>query len=156
MKAYDEILISGEATRREIGFSEDDAPDDAEIAARVAVTRAIPSLEGKFDGLAYRVPVIAGSMSDITLVASRKVTVEEINSILSEAAMSPRWKGILAVTRDPIVSSDIVGQPYGAIVDLSLTKVVDGDLVKVISWYDNEWGYIATLVAHILAALGIK
>jgi len=124
--------------------------------AAIAVTRAIPSLEGKFDGLAYRVPVIAGSMSDITLVTSRKVTVEEINSILSEAAMSPRWKGILAVTRDQIVSSDIVGQPYGAIVDLSLTKVVDGDLVKVISWYDNEWGYIATLVAHILAALGIK
>jgi glyceraldehyde 3-phosphate dehydrogenase len=120
--------------------------------AAIAVTRAIPSLEGKFDGLAYRVPVVTGSMSDITFLAAHKVTAEEINQILSAAAKEPRWQGILKVTNDQLVSSDIIGEPYGAIVDLSLTKVVDGDLVKVISWYDNEYGYVATLIRHVSEA----
>ena len=118
--------------------------------AAIAVTRAIPELKDKFDGLAYRVPVIAGSMSDITFVAKRNVTVAEVNKILTDAAMSERWQGILAVTHDQLVSSDVIGMPYGAIVDLSLTKVVDGNLVKVISWYDNEYGYVSTLVRHVL------
>ncbi len=117
--------------------------------AAIAVTRAIPSLKGKFDGLAYRVPVVTGSMSDITFVATRKTTVEEVNQILTDAAKEPRWQGILKVTNDQLVSSDIIGEPYGAIVDLSLTKVVDGDLVKVVSWYDNEYGYVATLTRHV-------
>jgi glyceraldehyde 3-phosphate dehydrogenase len=117
--------------------------------AAIAVTRAIKELEGKFDGIAMRVPVPAGSIADITFVAKRKTTVEEINSILKDAASSPRWKGILTVTEDQVVSSDIIGEPYGAIVDLKFTKVVDGDLVKVLSWYDNEWGYCSTLVKHI-------
>ncbi|MEK7465476.1 MAG: type I glyceraldehyde-3-phosphate dehydrogenase [Patescibacteria group bacterium] len=117
--------------------------------AAIAVTRAIPELKGKFDGIAIRVPVATGSIADITFVAKRPTTVQEINSILTKAAGEPRWKGILKVTDEQIVSSDIVHEPYGAIVDLGFTKVVDGDLVKVLSWYDNEYGYVTTLVKHI-------
>ena len=117
--------------------------------AAIAVTRAVKELEGKFDGIAMRVPVATGSIADITFVSKRKTSVEEVNEIFKTAAASPRWKGILAVTEDQIVSSDIIGEPYGAIVDLKFTKVIDGDLVKVLSWYDNEWGYCATLVKHI-------
>jgi glyceraldehyde 3-phosphate dehydrogenase len=95
------------------------------------------------------VPTVSGSIADITFVSKRKTSVEEINNILSEAAESPRWKGILKVTKDQIVSSDILGEPYGAIVDLNFTKVIDGDLVKVLSWYDNEAGYVSTLIKHI-------
>ena len=120
--------------------------------AAIAVTRAVPELAGKFDGVAFRVPVATGSLSDITFVAKRPTSVEEINSILTDASHTPRWEGILAVTNDQLVSSDIVGQPYAAIVDLNFTKVVDGDLVKVLSWYDNEWGYVSMLVKHVLAA----
>jgi glyceraldehyde 3-phosphate dehydrogenase len=117
--------------------------------AAIAVTRAIPDLAGKFDGMAFRVPNITGSISDITFLAKRKTSVPEINQILSDAVALPRWQGILKVARDQIVSSDIVGEPYGAIVDLNFTKVVDGDLVKVLSWYDNEAGYVSTLVKHV-------
>jgi glyceraldehyde 3-phosphate dehydrogenase len=117
--------------------------------AAIAVTRAIRELKDKFDGIAIRVPVVSGSIADITFVSKRKTSVEEINNILSEAAESPRWKGILKVTKDQIVSSDILGEPYGAIVDLNFTKVIDGDLVKVLSWYDNEAGYVSTLIKHI-------
>ncbi|MBI2644544.1 MAG: type I glyceraldehyde-3-phosphate dehydrogenase [Candidatus Wildermuthbacteria bacterium] len=117
--------------------------------AAIAVTRAVKSLDGKFDGIALRIPVITGSIVDVTFVAKRKTSAEEINEILTKAAASPRWEGILKVTDDFIVSSDIVGQPYGAVVDLNFTRVVDGDLVKVLSWYDNEWGYVATLVKHV-------
>ena len=120
--------------------------------AASTVARALPEFQGKFDGLALRVPVISGSVADITFLAKRRTTVEEINKILEKAATQPKWKGILKVTRDPIVSSDIIKEPYGAIVDLNFTKVVDGDLVKVLSWYDNEWGYVATLVQHVIAA----
>ncbi len=118
--------------------------------AAIAVTRAIPDLKGKFDGMAFRVPTVAGSISDITFVSKRPTTVEEINQILRDAAASPRWQGILKVTDEQLVSSDIVGDPFGAIVDLNFTKVVDGDLVKVLSWYDNEAGYVSTLVRHVL------
>ncbi len=118
--------------------------------AAIAVTRAVKSLDGKFDGLAIRVPVISGSLIDFTFVAKRKTSVEEINKILTKAASSSRWQGILAVTNDQLVSSDIIGNPHASIVDLSLTKVVDNTLVKVMAWYDNEWGYVATLVNHVL------
>jgi len=118
--------------------------------ATVSVTRAVKELEGKFDGLAYRVPIVTGSLADFTFVAKRKTSVEEINDILRKAAESPRWKNILKVTEDQIVSSDIIGEPYGSIVDLTYTKVIDGDLVKILSWYDNEWGYVSTLTQHIL------
>ena len=118
--------------------------------AAISVTRALPEFSGKFDGVAFRIPTSVGSISDITFLASRKTSVGEINGILRQAVESSRWGGILKVTEDQVVSSDIIGEPYGAIVDLSYTKVVDGDLVKVLSWYDNEWGYAATLVRHVV------
>ncbi len=120
--------------------------------AAIAVTKVYKDLEGKFDGIAMRVPVITGSIADITFVAKRKTSTEEIKEIFKKAAESEQWKGILKVTEDQIVSSDIIGQPYGAIVDLKFTKVIDGDLVKILSWYDNEWGYTAMLVKHVLKA----
>lgn len=123
--------------------------------AATAVTRVVPELKGKFDGIAFRVPIPAGSVSDITFLAKRQTSVEEINDILTRAAETERWKGILKVTRDQVVSSDIIGEPYGAIVDASVTKVIDGDLVKVVSWYDNEMGYVATLVRHIVKAVAL-
>lgn len=121
--------------------------------AAIAVTRAVKSLTGKFDGIAFRTPVVTGSLADITFVAKRKTSVEEINGIFKKAENDPRWKGILKTTEDQVVSSDIIGQPYGAIIDLKFTKVIDGDLVKVLSWYDNEWGYVAMLVRHVLSAI---
>lgn len=118
--------------------------------AAISVVRAIPGLEGKFDGVAMRVPIVTGSIGDFTFLAKRKTSVEEINDIFRKAAKEKRWKGILKVTEDQIVSSDIIGEPYGAIIDLKFTQVVDGDLVKVFSWYDNEAGYVSTLVGHVL------
>jgi len=117
--------------------------------AAISVARAIPTLKGKFDGLSFRVPNITGSISDITFIAKRPTTVEEVAQILTDAANSERWKGILQVTRDQLVSSDIIGQPFGATVPLDLIKVIDGDMVKVLSWYDNEAGYVSTLIKHV-------
>lgn len=116
--------------------------------AAVAVTRAIKELKGKFDGVAYRVPVASGSASNITFVSSRPTTTEEINQILIEASQSPRWSKVLKVSNEQLVSSDIIGEEFGAVVDLSMTKVVDGDLCNVLSWYDNEMGYTRTLLEH--------
>ncbi|MEK7116693.1 MAG: glyceraldehyde 3-phosphate dehydrogenase NAD-binding domain-containing protein [Patescibacteria group bacterium] len=118
--------------------------------AAIAVTKAIPELEGKFDGLAMRVPVIAGSIVDVTFISKRETSVEEINKILKEAAGEARWQGIFTITEDPIVSADIIGSLYGSIADLNLTKVIDKNLVKVCAWYDNEMGYTATLIKHVL------
>lgn len=120
--------------------------------AAISVTRAVKELEGKFDGLAYRVPIVTGSLADFTFVAKRKTSVEEINDIFRKAAKDPRWRGLVKVTEDQIVSSDVIGDPAGSIIDLTYTKVIDGDLVKVLSWYDNEYGYVATLVQHVLKA----
>lgn len=114
--------------------------------AAIAVTETIPELKGLFDGVSMRVPVSTGSLSDMTFVLARPTTVEEVNKALSDASSTPRWQSILAVTNDPIVSSDIVGRPESSIVDLALTQVVDGDLVKVVAWYDNEFGYCNRLV----------
>lgn len=114
--------------------------------AAIAVTETIPALKGLFDGLSVRVPVSTGSLSDMTFVLSRAVSVTEINTALTEASALPRWQGILAVTSEPIVSSDIVGRSESSIVDLALTQVIDGDLVKVVAWYDNEYGYCNRLV----------
>ena len=116
--------------------------------AAIAVTRAFGELKGKFDGISLRVPVPSGSIADITFIAKRKTSVEEVNDIFRNAAKDPKWKNILKVTDEQIVSSDILGEPFGSIVDLGFTKVVDGDLVKVLAWYDNEAGYVATLVEH--------
>ena len=120
--------------------------------AAKATTEAIPSLKGKFDGLAIRVPSLDVSLSDFTFVLKRRTTVEEVNDTFRAAAASPRWKGILAVSEIPLVSSDFVGNSHSSIVDAEMTRVVDGDLVKVLAWYDNEWGYSVHLVemaAHI-------
>ena len=117
--------------------------------AAISITHAVPSLMGKFDGIALRVPVIAGSIADFTFIASRPTTTAEVNAVFTKAAQEDRWRGVLGVTAEPLVSSDIIGTSFGAIVDLSFTKVVDGDLVKVLSWYDNEWGYVSTLVRHV-------
>jgi glyceraldehyde 3-phosphate dehydrogenase len=118
--------------------------------AAIAVTKAVPDLEGKFDGLAMRVPVISGSIADVTFISKKETSVEEINNILEEAAKEERWQGIFTVTRDPIVSADIIGSLYGSIADLGLTRVIGGNLVKVCAWYDNEMGYTATLIKHVL------
>ncbi|TSC79717.1 MAG: glyceraldehyde 3-phosphate dehydrogenase [Parcubacteria group bacterium Gr01-1014_29] len=117
--------------------------------AAEAVIQSIPELEGKFDAIAMRVPVVAGSLSAITALLGRPVSKEEVNDVFRKAAQDFRWSKILTVTEDPIVSTDVIGQPYGAIIDLALTKVVDSNLVKVFSWYDNEAGYTATLVEHV-------
>jgi glyceraldehyde 3-phosphate dehydrogenase len=118
--------------------------------AAKATALAHPTLKGKFDGISVRVPVAAGSIADITFVSKKATTVEEVNDALKKAAASERWKRVFAVTEEPLVSSDILGLPYGAIADLQMTRVVDGTLVKVLAWYDNEMGYAHTLVHHVL------
>jgi len=118
--------------------------------AAVATTKALPQYEGKFDGVAVRGPVPIGSLSDIVFLTARKTTVEEVNRIFGEEAETERYKGVVGVTDDPIVSSDIIKDPRAAIIDLGMTRVVDGDLVKVMSWYDNEWGYTNQMIREAL------
>ncbi len=117
--------------------------------AAIATTQAYPDLKGKFDGISIRVPVAIGSIVDVTFLASRNTTKEEVNKILAEAATSERWKTVFTATDEPIVSSDIIGARFGAIADLSMTQVVDGNLVKVLAWYDNEASYVHTLIEHV-------
>ena len=117
--------------------------------AAEAVIQAIPELAGRFDATAVRVPTIAGSLSVMTVLLSREATREEVNDVFKKAAQDARWSKILKVTEDPIVSSDILTEPYGAIVDLSLTKITDGNMAQIFSWYDNEAGYTATLIEHV-------
>lgn len=120
--------------------------------AAIATTQVIKDLKGVFDGIAVRVPVISGSLLDITFVSKRNTTVEEINEILTKASEHSNWKGLFSVTNEPIVSSDIVGSRYASIADLSFTRVVGGNLVKVLAWYDNEMGYTSALVRHVVKA----
>src|SRR3989344_439923 len=120
--------------------------------AAIATTRAVKSMAGKFDGASMRVPIVTGSLSCLIMLIEKPATAEEINNIFKEAEKDERWKGILKTTNDQIVSSDIVGDPYAAIIDLSLTRVVDGDLCAVFSWYDNEFGYTNALVQHVIKA----
>lgn len=117
--------------------------------AAEAVIQAIPELSGKFDAFSVRVPTIAGSLSIMTVLIGKSVTSEGINDALKKSAGEPRWAKVLKVAEDPLVSTDVIGEPYGAIVDATLTKVTDGNLVVVSSWYDNEAGYTATLVEHV-------
>ncbi|MFP4612125.1 MAG: type I glyceraldehyde-3-phosphate dehydrogenase [Spirochaetaceae bacterium] len=114
--------------------------------AAVATTKVLPQHQGKFDGMALRVPVPVGSISDITFVTERPTSVEEVNNILREEAATDKYKGIMSVMEDEIASSDIVADPHASIVDLNGTMVVDGDLLKVTAWYDNEWGYSHQMV----------
>ncbi len=122
--------------------------------AAIATTEAIPELKGLFDGMSIRVPTPVGSISDFTFLLKRKVTVDEVNNAFKNAVNNPIYKGIVAVTEEPIVSSDIVGRSESSIVDLALTQVVDGDLVKVFAWYDNEFGYSNRLVEQTILAGG--
>lgn len=117
--------------------------------AAEAVIQSIPDLKGIFDGIAIRVPVVSGSLVMITALLEKSTTKEAVNEAFKKAATESRWSKIMKVTEDPLVSTDIIGEPYGAIVDLGFTKAVDGDLVTVYSWYDNEAGYTAALVEHV-------
>jgi glyceraldehyde 3-phosphate dehydrogenase len=113
----------------------------ATTGAALATARALPQYAGRFDGIAIRSPVPVGSIADLTFLTSRTTSVEEVNAILTEEAATTRYAGVIGVTRDQLVSSDIIGDSRASVVDLELTKVIDGDLVKIMSWYDNEWGY---------------
>lgn len=140
--------VDGKDPRRGRAAAQNIVPSTT--GAAEAVIQAIPETKGLFDAVSIRVPTLTGSLTDITALLKSNVTVEEINGVFEKAAATPRWAKVLKVTKDPIVSSDIIGEPYGAIVDLGLTHVVAGNLVKVFSWYDNEWGYSATLVEHVI------
>ena len=118
--------------------------------AAISVTKAYPPLVGKFDGIALRVPVPAGSIADITFIAKRSTSAEEVNDILRKAAQDKRWEGLFLTTDEQLVSSDIVGEASASIADLQMTRVVDGNLVKVLAWYDNEMGYTESLVRHVI------
>ncbi|HAE36882.1 MAG: Glyceraldehyde-3-phosphate dehydrogenase, type I [Candidatus Nomurabacteria bacterium GW2011_GWF2_35_66] len=118
--------------------------------AAIALTEAFPSLKGLFDGLAIRVPVVDGSIVDVTFIAKRNTTKEEVNEIMKKAAKDPRWEKLFTVTEDNLVSSDILGESHACIADIDLTRVVGGNLVKVLGWYDNEMGYTYTLVDHVV------
>ena len=120
--------------------------------AAISVTEVVKNLKGLFDGIALRVPVITGSVVDFTFVSARPTSVEEVNNILKQAAAQDRWSKVFSVTEEQLVSSDIVGAPYASIADLSFTKVIDGDLVKILAWYDNEAGYTRALVEHVIKA----
>lgn len=121
--------------------------------AAIAVTKTLPQLEGKFDGLSIRVPTPVVSLSDVTALLEREVTVEDINNAFKKAATEPYYKGILGVSEEPLVSRDYIGNSFSGTVDLPLTKVVGGNLVKVMVWYDNEWGYSNRLV-ELVADIG--
>lgn len=118
--------------------------------AAIAVTKAFPKLSGLFDGISIRVPIVSGSIVDVTFISKKNTTAQEVNEILKKAAAESRWRGVFAVTEEELVSSDILGSPYGCIADLGLTRVVGGNLVKVLGWYDNEMGYTYTLVEHVI------
>lgn len=118
----------------------------ASTGAAVATTKALPQLEGKFDGVAIRTPVPVGSISDITFLSSKNTSAEEINSILKEESETDRYRLVLSVSNDPLVSTDIIQSPFASIVDMEMTRVVDGNLVKVMAWYDNEWGFTNQMI----------
>ena len=118
--------------------------------AAVATTEALPKLKGLFDGRALRVPVITGSISDITFVLKKRTTVEEVNQAIKKACSDPRWQAVVAWSEEPLVSSDIIGRSESAIVDLPLTQVIDGDLLKIFAWYDNEYGYSNRLIEQVI------
>lgn len=123
--------------------------------AAVATTKALPQYEGRFDGLAVRAPIPVGSIADIVFLTERETSIEEVNDIFREEAQSDRYQGIFGVSEDPIVSADIVGDPRASILDLEMTQVVAGDLVKVLSWYDNEWGYTNQMIRKAQEMLGL-
>ena len=127
----------------------------ASTGAALATTKALPALAGKFDGVAIRVPIPVGSIADVTAVTARPVTREEVNDAFRDEAASGRYRGILGVAEDPVVSADIIGDPRASVVDAAMTRVVDRTLVKVMSWYDNEWGFTCQMIREAFAVLGL-
>ncbi|MDB9496216.1 type I glyceraldehyde-3-phosphate dehydrogenase [Spirulina major CS-329] len=125
----------------------------ASTGAAIATTKVLPHYAGKFDGVAVRVPTPVGSLSDLTFVTTRDTSVEELTAIFTEE-VAGKYHGILAASADPIVSSDIIGDAHASIIDLAMTQVVDGNLVKIMTWYDNEWGYTNQMVREALRVLG--
>ncbi len=121
--------------------------------AAIATTLALPALKGKFDGVAIRAPVPVGSIADITFVTKRDTTAEEIEKIFQEESKTERYKEVIGIAEDPIVSSDIIGDPRASILDLRMTTVVGGNLVKIMTWYDNEWGYCNQMIREALKTL---
>ncbi|MGA2193328.1 MAG: type I glyceraldehyde-3-phosphate dehydrogenase [Nitrospirota bacterium] len=124
--------------------------------AAKAATKALPEYAGRFDGIAVRAPVPVGSIADLVFVLERRTTKEEVNGIFREESMGSRYEGILGVSEDPIVSADIIRDTRASVVDLDMTQVVDGDLLKVMSWYDNEWGYSCQMVREATRIFGIS
>lgn len=147
----DQVLVDGphKDLRRARGAAQNIIPTTT--GAAIATTEAIPELKGLFDGLSIRVPTPVVSLSDFTFVLKKRVSVEQVNETLIKASQNPLWKGILEVTDKELVSSDFIGCTASCVVDLPMTKVVDGDLVKVIAWYDNEMGY-----SHRLAEMALE
>lgn len=123
----------------------------ASTGAAIATMKTLPQYQGKFDGIAIRTPVVAGSISDITFIAERTTSAEEINNILKEEAATERYIKVLSVSNEPLVSTDIIQSTFAATIDMEMTRVVDGDLVKILAWYDNEWGYTSQMIRQIAA-----
>ncbi|HEV2918703.1 MAG TPA: glyceraldehyde 3-phosphate dehydrogenase NAD-binding domain-containing protein [Actinomycetota bacterium] len=123
--------------------------------AATATAKALPAMQGRFDGVSVRGPVVVGSISDVVFVLARETTADEVNNVLRQEASSDRYKGILDVADDPLVSADIVKDPHATIVQLDMTRVVGGNLVKVMSWYDNEWGFTSQMIQVALQQLGL-
>ncbi len=142
--------VKGSDMRRGRAAAQNIVPSST--GAAIAVTKAYENLSGRFDGISLRIPVPAGSIADITFIAKRETSAEEINQILMKAAGEARWNGIFRASEDPLCSSDIIGDRHASIAELSMTRVVGGKLVKVLAWYDNEMGYTGTLVRHVLEA----
>ncbi|ABL79454.1 MULTISPECIES: type I glyceraldehyde-3-phosphate dehydrogenase [unclassified Nocardioides] len=124
-------------------------------AARATIS-AVPQLAGRFDGIAIRVPIPVGSIADIVFVAGRSTTADEVNEVFRHEALTSRYQGILGVSEDPLVSADIIGDSRAAVLDTALTRVVDGTLVKVMAWYDNEWGFTNQMIREVRAMLGLR
>lgn len=142
--------VKGSDMRRGRAAAQNIVPSST--GAAIAVTKAYTQLDGRFDGISMRVPVPAGSIADITFLAKRETSAEEINDLLRKASTDARWQGIFRVSEDPLCSSDIVGDRHASIAEISMTRVVGGKLVKVLAWYDNEMGYTGTLVRHVINA----
>lgn len=123
----------------------------ASTGAALATTQVLPNLQGRFDGLAVRGPVPVGSLADIVCVTQRETSVAEVNDLLREEAGTDRYREILRISDDPLVSADVIGDTHASVIDASLTQVVDGNLVKIMSWYDNEWGYASQMIRHAVS-----
>ena len=148
-----QLVITGRDEGR-LAETKADIGDAVVVAADLTITdqrNALADAAGLFDGVAIRAPLTVGSIADLTFVTARTTSVDEVNEILTEEAATTRYAGVLGVSRDPLVSSDIVGDARASVVDLELTKVIDGDLLKVMSWYDNEWGYANQMVREAVA-----